>query len=145
MATTPFCPDGTLLKAGFETIGHLVAKCCSCVMKILWLARLARPHISKPTQDVSMQMTKWSRADDKRLRRLMEYLQRSKKFHVRGYVQDALHECQLHLYVGADFCKDVEHTKSNSGMWLVLVGPNTWFPLAWQSKRQTSCARSTRG
>ena len=88
-------------------------------------------------------MTKWTRADDKRLRRLIGYMKRSRKFHLRGYVGDSLENCQLHLYVDADFCGEIEHTKSNSGMFLVMVGPNTWFPLAWQSKRQSSTARST--
>ena len=90
-----------------------------------------------------MNMTKWSRADDKKVRRLMGYMVRSRNFKLRGYVGDDFSKCQLHVFVDADFCGEVDSAKSNSGMYIALVGPNTWFPIAWQSKRQSSCARST--
>ena len=43
----------------------------------------------------------------------------------------------------ADFGGDQHDVKSTSGGYLVLKGPNTHFPLAWVSKRQTSTSRST--
>ena len=60
-----------------------------------------------------------------------------------GTVQDAADDLELVLYVDADFCGERAHTKSTSGGYLVLHGPQTWFPLAWISKRQTSTSRST--
>ena len=54
-----------------------------------------------------------------------------------GTVQDAADDLELVLYVDADFCGERAHTKSTSG------GPQTGFPLAWVSKRQTSTSRST--
>ena len=39
--------------------------------------------------------------------------------------------------------RDREDVKSTSGGYLVLVGPNTFFPLAWVAKRQTSVSRSS--
>ena len=43
----------------------------------------------------------------------------------------------------ADFGGDQRDVKSTSGGYLVLKGPNTHYPLAWVSKRQTSTSRST--
>ena len=57
--------------------------------------------------------------------------------------QDRFQDCWIEAYVDADFAGEAEHTKSTSGMFIVLRGKNTWFPLAWMSKRQTSTARST--
>ena len=50
---------------------------------------------------------------------------------------------KLLLFVDADFCGETGDTRSTSGAWLVLAGPDTWFPLAWVSRRQTSTSRST--
>ena len=46
-------------------------------------------------------------------------------------------------HVDADFAGDTKDARSTSGGYLVLVGPNTFFPLTWLSKRQTSVSRST--
>ena len=62
---------------------------------------------------------------------------------MRGYVGDPSRDCHVAAFVDADFCGEVEHTRSTSGMVVVLRGPNTWFPLAWVSKKQSSTARST--
>ena len=48
----------------------------------------------------------------------------------------------LHLALYADYAGERD-AKSTSGGFLVLKGPNTHFPLAWLSKRQTSVSRST--
>ena len=54
-------------------------------------------------------------------------------------------ESCIALYVDADFAGEKADAKSTStsGGYLVLKGPNSFFPLAWLSKRQTSVSRST--
>ena len=52
-------------------------------------------------------------------------------------------ELHLALYVDADFAGEKSDAKSKSGGYLVFKGPNTFFPLAWVSKGQTSVSRST--
>ena len=42
-----------------------------------------------------------------------------------------------------DFAGEKEGARSTSGGYLVLKGPNSHFPFAWLSKRQTSTSRST--
>ena len=49
---------------------------------------------------------------------------------------------KLLLFEDADFAGEVEHTKSTHGGFLVVAGPNSWFPISWLSKRQTSTSRS---
>ena len=67
----------------------------------------------------------------------------SKDYKLEGYVGDPLWDCELWLFVDADFCGEILHTKSTSGCWLVLTGPNTSFPIAWCGGKQGSTARST--
>ena len=49
----------------------------------------------------------------------------------------------LLLFVDADFARESDNAKSTSGGFLVLAGPNSWFPLTWLSKRQSCVSRST--
>ena len=60
-----------------------------------------------------------------------------------GTINDNPEQLELRLYVDADFAGDCLSGKSTSGGFLTLHGPNTFFPIAWVSKRETSAARST--
>ena len=122
LAQTPFCPPGSLLASDWETVGELEKGCHSVVMKNMWVARTARPDLIKPCNDLAAHLHKWSRNCDKYIARTVGYMRRSKNFTLKGYVGDPLWDCELWLFVDADFCGEVEHTKSTSGCWLVLVG-----------------------
>ena len=114
-------------------------------MKALWLGRLARPDIVKPIGDLATHVQKWSRNHDKQLHRLICYIDSSKTHRLVGTIRDDTGELHLALYVDADFAGEKADAKSTSGGYLVLKGPNSFFPLAWLSKRQTSVSRSTTG
>ena len=142
-ANTPFCPEGSLIPADDEASGELAPNACKILMKALWLGRLARPDIVKPIGDMASCVQKWSRNNDKQLHRLICYINTTKTYRLVGQVGDDPRELHLALYVDADFAGEKSDAKSNSGGYLVLKGPNTFFPLAWVSKRQTSVSRST--
>ena len=67
VASTPFCPEGFLLSSDDEEKCELSSPACSIPMKLLWLARLARPDLLKPIGDLVTHVQKWSRHDDKKL------------------------------------------------------------------------------
>lgn len=58
-----------------------------------------------------------------------------------GTVNDKPEDLELKLFVDADFAGEREHARSTSGGYLAHSGPNSFFPLAWVSKRQTSTSR----
>jgi len=60
-----------------------------------------------------------------------------------GFINDPLDKVELHLYVDADFAGSRGDTKSTSGGFLCISGKNTFFPLCWVSKKQTSTSKST--
>ena len=142
-AQMPFLVDGTFTQADEESPGELAPKACSILMKALWLARLARPDILKPINDLATKVQKWTRVHDKKLLRLIQYIQHSLDYRLTAVCGDDPSELWLELFVDADFGGDQHDVKSTSGGYLVLKGPNTHFPLAWVSKRQTSTSRST--
>ena len=87
-ATTPFVPEGSLPAADDAVRGDLYENACRVLMKALWLARSARPDIQKPICDLATHIKVWSRNDDKRLYRLIAYLEHSVDFHLIGQIQD---------------------------------------------------------
>jgi len=142
-ATTPFPPEGSLTLADECVAGELASSACAALMKGLWVARLARPDLQKAISDLASKVTCWSRNDDKKLYRLYCYINSTRGYKLTGAVRDALSELSLELYVDADFGGDADNVRSTSGGLLALVGPSTWFPLMWTSRRQTSTSRST--
>ena len=112
-------------------------------MKALWVARLARPDLLKPIATLARHVQAWSKNCDKQLYRLMCYMHSTPHVKLTGHINDPLESIHLRLYVDADFAGSREDTKSTSGGFLALVGDNTFFPLAWLSKKQTSTSKST--
>ena len=141
---TPFCNAGSLPHDGDCERGALGSKACSCLMKNLWLARLARPDIMKAVCDLASSVTRWSRNDDRRLHRLSAYIAATADLTLECRVATDTADLELSLYVDADLAGDPLTSKSTSGAYLVLTSPGgTWFPVCWLSKRQTSTSRST--
>ena len=71
-------------------------------------------------------MTKWTKACDKRLNRLISYIQ-----------------CRLGLFEDSDFAGDLKDSKSTSGGFLCIFGIHTFVPISWVCKKQTSVSHSS--
>ena len=142
-AASPFVNDGSLTVNDWESRGSLSHQASRILMKILWCARLCRPDLSKAISDLTRRLTVWSKADDMRLHRLMCYLYGSKEFCLTGVIADPQETLVLACYTDADHCSSQEDTKSSSGMFMCLEGPNSCWPLSWSSRKQSATARST--
>ena len=112
-------------------------------MKDLWLGHLSRPDLIKPITDLATKVKKWSKNQDKQLFCLICYLDSTSHYRLSGKVGDPSDKLKLLLFVDADLAGDSSDTKSRSGGYLVLAGPNTWFPICWVSRKQTATSRST--
>jgi hypothetical protein len=142
-APTPFVNDGSLVPDDDDIKGELSDNACRVLMKCLWVARLARPDLLKPITALARFVQAWSKNCDKQLYRMMCYMHSTPDLKLTGRVADPLSSVHLRLYVDADFCGSREDTRSTSGGFLALVGPNTFFPLSWVSKKQTATSKST--
>ena len=142
-ATTPFPPDGSLLDSDDAIEGVLASQACRLLMKNLWLARLARPDLSAAIGILATHLHTWSKNDDRRLHRLMCFMNATSHYRLCGHIHDPADALKLLLFVDADFAGNTDNAKSTSGGYLVLAGPNSWFPLSWLSKRQSAVSRST--
>ena len=59
------------------------------------------------------------------------------------WVGDKPQDCMLVLYVDASFAGWLKDSKSTTGAYLCLVGPKTFVPITWLSKKQGAVSHSS--
>ena len=84
-------------------------------MKIMYLARFGRFDLLRAVGSLATMVTKWTRACDAKLLRLIKYFHHSKTQRMIGFLGDRLDQLQLGLYTDADFVGDKKDCKSTSG------------------------------
>ena len=112
-------------------------------MKVLYAARMARFDLLRAVNGLACLVTKWDSTCDKKLHRLMCYINFTLDPRLSGWVGDKHLELAPHLFADADFAGDSTTMRSTSGVFLVILGPNSYFPLAATSKKQTAVSHST--
>ena len=105
-------------------------------MKTLYCARLLRFDLLWTLCKLARCVTKWTNACDRRLHRLVSYLQTSRDVTLEAFCGDEADKLSLMVYADADFAGDIVSSKSTSGCYLALVGKNTFIPLGILSKKQ---------
>ena len=102
-------------------------------MKALYGARLARFDLLKAICHLATFITKWDAVCDKKLHRLMCYINSTLDLKMVGWVGDAITDVSPHLFADADFAGCLKTARSTSGICVGLYGPDTRFPLQAQS------------
>ena len=125
------------------TKGTLEPVASRIVLKILYTSRMGRPDTLWSVNTLARQVTKWNRGCDKRLHKLIEYLNSTAEWGQACYVGDHASECWLALFVDASFGGDLEDSKSTNGAYLCIVGPRTFVPINWVCKRQSVVSHSS--
>ena len=136
-----FDPNGRKYTGPKE--GHLQVLAVSILMTALWTARSARYDLLKAINFLAGRITRWDALCDKRLHRLMCYMRSTKDDVLIGWIGDTPDQLTLHLFVDADFAGCPYTLKSTTGAHMDLQGPNTRFPWAASSTKQSSRAQST--
>ncbi len=123
--------------------GVLGDSASAILMKILYAARMGRYDLVRPVARLATRVTKWTELCDQKLHRLVCYIKSSLDVHMYAWVGDEMSDVEIVLYCDADLSGDRTDGKSTSGVFLCLMGPNTFVPLCGLSKKQTSVATST--
>ena len=129
--------------AGEKSTGVLQPRAAKVLMKLLYGARLARFDLLRAINNLAAYITKWTPDCDKRLHRIMCYVDSTLKHRLIGFVGDKPCNMQPHLFADADFAGDPDTQRSTSGLHLALRGPATCFPLTVASKPQTCVSHGT--
>jgi hypothetical protein len=126
-----------------ETDGSLAKDAAKIIMKMLYGARLVRYELLWPICSLARQVSKWNKACDKRLHRLVSYVYHTLDHSLESFVGDDPAQCHPMLFSDADFAGDLTNAKSTSGLYLAIVGPNTFAPITASCKKQTCVSHSS--
>ena len=134
--STPCIDDHHLKEEEMKSVGELSQV---CVLKCLYLARIERPDILWSVNKLARSITKWTKACDKRLDRLISYIHHRQHCHVGNTAK----QCRLGLFQDSDFAGHLEDSKSTSGGTLCIFGSHTLAPISWMCKKQTAVSHSS--
>ena len=140
--STP-CIDDHHFKGETKCVGELSSTCSQIVLKCLYLARIGRPDISWSVNKLARSITKWTKACDKRLNRLISNIHHTSEFKQYCHVENTAKQGRLGLFQDSDFAGDLEDSKSTSGGTLCIFGSHTFVPISWMCKKQTSVSQSS--
>ena len=126
-----------------KSVGELSNVCSQIVLKCLYLAHIGRFDILWSVNKFARSITKWTRACDKRLNRLISYIHHTCEYKLYCYVENIAKQCRLGLFQDSDFAGDLEDSKSTSGGTLCVFGSHTFVPTSWMCNKQTSVSHSS--
>ena len=139
----PSIDDHQIPAEEFEEPGILNKDAAKVVMKCLYGARFVRFDLLWPIGDLARRISKWTKACDRRLDRLMGHLQTTLDHGLEGFVGDRIEDCSVLAYCDASFADELATSKSTSGFFICIVGPNTFMPINAFAKKQVTASHST--
>ena len=107
------------------------------------MARTGRLDILWSVNKLARSITKWTKACDKRLNRLISYIHHTCEYKQHCHVGNTAKQCRLGLFQESDFAGDLEDSKSTSGGTLCVFGSHTFVPISWMCKKQTAVSHSS--
>ena len=141
--STPCIDDHHFKEEEMKSAGELSQVCSQIVLKCLYLARIGRPDILWSVNKLARSITKWTKACDKRLNRLISYIHHTSEYKQYCHVGNTAKQCRLGLFQDSDFAGDLEDSKSTSGGTLCVFGCHTFVPISWMCKKQTAVSHSS--
>ena len=141
--STPCIDDHHFQEEEMKSVGELSQVCSQTVLKCLYLARIGRPDILWSVNKLARSITKWTKACDKRLNRLISYIHHTCGYRQYCHVGNTAKQCRLGLFQDSDFAGDLEDSKSTSGGTLCIFGSHTFVPISWMCQKQTSVSHSS--
>ena len=88
-------------------------------------------------------ITKWTKACDKRLNRLISYIHNTNEYKQCFHVGNTAKQCRLGLFQDSYFAGDLEDSKATSGGTLCVFGSHTFVPTSWMCKKQSAVSHSS--
>ena len=121
IVSTPCIDDHPFKEEETKSVGELSHVRSQIVLKCLYLARIGRHDIPWSVNKLARSITKWTKACDKRLSRLISYIHHTCDYKQYYHVGNTAKQCRLGLFQDSDFRGDLEDSKSTSGgIWCVF-------------------------
>ena len=104
---------------------------------------MCRYDLLRATCALASKVTKWDKLCDRKLHKLICYINSTLDVRLIGKVGDCIGDIKVSLFSDADFAGCAETLRSTSGVFLKLSGPNTHFGISGCSTKQTAVSHST--
>ena len=124
--STPCIDDHHFKEEEMKSVGELSQVCSLIFLKCLYLARIGRPDILWSVNKLARSITKWTKACDKRLNRLISYIHHTCEYKQYCHVGNTAKQCRLGLFEDSDFAGHLEDSKSTSRGTLCVFGSHTF-------------------
>ena len=108
---TPCLDDHHFKKRELETVGELSKVCSQIVLKFQYLARISRPDILWSVNKLALDVTKLTRACDKRSARVISYIHHTSDPRQYCHVGTTAQHCRLGLFQDSDFAGDLDDSR----------------------------------
>ena len=141
--STPCIDDHHFKEEETKSVGELSNTCSQIVLKCLCLARIGRPDILWSVNKLARSITKWTKACDKRLNRLIFYIHHTCENRQYCDVGNTAKQFKLGLFQNSDFAEGLQDSKSTLRGTLCVFGSRTFVPINWMCQKQTSVSRSS--
>ena len=128
--STPCIDDHHFKEEELKSVGELPQVCSQIALKCLYSARIGRPDILWSVNKLARSITKWTKACDKRLCRLISHIHHTCVYKQHCHVGNNAKQCRLELLQDSDFAGDLEDSKSTSGGTLCIFGRHTFVQSA---------------
>ena len=86
-----------------KSVGELSNTCSQTVLKCSYFARIGRLDILWSVNKLARSITKWTKACDKRLNRLISYIHHTCEYKQYCHVGNTAKQCRLGLFQDSDF------------------------------------------
>ena len=131
--STPCIDDHHFKEEETKSVRELSNTCSQVVLKCSYLARIGRPDIQWSVNKLARSITKWTKACDKRLNRLISNIHQTCEYRQYCHVGNTAKQCRLGLFQDSDFAGDLEDSKSTSAGTLCVFGSHTFVPRSQQT------------
>jgi hypothetical protein len=139
----PYIDDHQIKPEEFTERGILACNAAKILTKVLYGARLLHYDALWSVCSLAGEVTRWTRACDRRLHRLIAYLHYHQDLSLESLVGDYAKDLTVALFTDADFAGDTKSSKSTSAVYLAIVGPRTFIPVMASSKKQSAVSHSS--
>ena len=96
--STPCIGDHHFKEEETKSVGELSQVCSQIVLKCLYLSRIGRPDILLSANKLVRSVTKWTKACDKRLNRLISYFHHTCEYKLYCHVGNTAKQCRPGLF-----------------------------------------------
>ena len=141
--STPCIDDHHFKEEEMKSVGEFSEVCSQIVLKSLYLARIGRPDILWSVNKLARSITKWTKACDKRLNRLISYNHHTCEYkqycHVEILLSNADWDC-FRTLTSREILKIQNPLLEGT---LCIFGSHTFVPISWMCKKQTAVSLSS--